>query len=339
MNHYEALQDSDELSVLKAPSAPVLSSTSELSRARAPDDFVDLTADEAMGALERHAKERFCLRSNVTHEFIVVGIDTASAVHLIFEASTEQRATKAVHVPHLGGPVDGPHNGPPPAPWEIHAVPNSLFCNEKRQLEVPHTSTVLDCFDCARRGTVTCKSCTGNGRTRCPHCYGKGTLAQGGRCVYCHGRGNVECTPCRGDGFVQCATCAGNGLVRRYAGLDITWKLNKLERIIGEKGVPERLIRNVSGVTLFQEEDAMLAPIDHIPDASINSAANELMARGSCPPDERLLRQRMMIRAVPVYRVQYRWKDDRLRTAWVYGTERRVYEKDFPTLCTGCTIL
>lgn len=42
-----------------------------------------------------------------------------------------------------GQPVDGPQYGPPPAPWDILCNPTAMFCDEKRLVEVPHTSEVV----------------------------------------------------------------------------------------------------------------------------------------------------------------------------------------------------
>lgn len=49
----------------------------------------------------------------------------------------------SLHVlPSTGGSVDGPINGPPPGPWEIHCNPTQTFHNEVHFLEVPQTSSV-----------------------------------------------------------------------------------------------------------------------------------------------------------------------------------------------------
>lgn len=45
----------------------------------------------------------------------------------------------------LGQPIDGPHNGPAPGPWDIIAQPPTLFQNQKTEIEVPHTASVKVC--------------------------------------------------------------------------------------------------------------------------------------------------------------------------------------------------
>ena len=54
----------------------------------------------------------------------------------------EGRKTKNMHEPYSGGPVDGPHNGPMPAIWDIKVPPNKLFENHKIRKEVPHSSVI-----------------------------------------------------------------------------------------------------------------------------------------------------------------------------------------------------
>lgn len=42
----------------------------------------------------------------------------------------------------LGQPVDGPHNGPAPGPWDIPVPFREVFKNETQFREVPHTAYV-----------------------------------------------------------------------------------------------------------------------------------------------------------------------------------------------------
>ena len=58
------------------------------------------------------------------------------------ETFCEARKTGFKSEPYRGGPVDGPQNGPPPPPWAIHCVANSMFQTHEKRMEVPHTATV-----------------------------------------------------------------------------------------------------------------------------------------------------------------------------------------------------
>jgi len=41
-----------------------------------------------------------------------------------------------------GGPVDGPQNGQPPAPWNIALYANEKFKDDVKRVAVPHTAYV-----------------------------------------------------------------------------------------------------------------------------------------------------------------------------------------------------
>lgn len=73
------------------------------------------------------------------------------------ETFTEARKTGFMHVPYRGGPVDGPENGPPPPPWAIHCLADSMFHTHVKKMEVPHTATVRVCvFEYHSKKHINC---------------------------------------------------------------------------------------------------------------------------------------------------------------------------------------
>lgn len=42
----------------------------------------------------------------------------------------------------IGQPIDGPHYGPPPTPWQVQIYPQQNFKDSTASIEVPHTATV-----------------------------------------------------------------------------------------------------------------------------------------------------------------------------------------------------
>ena len=251
-------------------------------------------------------------------------------------------------------------------PWDIVAAPTTLFQDEHRSLEVPHTSSVVDCDRCHRRGSVACESCTGVGTTVCGNCHGSGTTvvhhhhhsshhnsshssshhsSHGHHhhhdtrqpCHRCGGRGRATCLRCSGSGFVTCSVCSGTGLLRCYIRLDIDWKLYKSERVLDQSCLAPNLIRGAGGTMMFQEEDYVIRPISHLPQAEVNQACNELVAGQKIPHTERLLRQRVHVRCIPIYEVHYTHKGADRRRFWVFGTDRQVFEENYPGCC-ACSI-
>jgi hypothetical protein len=60
----------------------------------------------------------------------------------------------------------------------------------------------------------------------------------------------------------------------------------------------------------------------------VNAAANELIA-GHVFEGQRLHRQKLVVRGIPVHEARYRW-GNATRRFWIYGMERAVHAPDFP---------
>lgn len=43
---------------------------------------------------------------------------------------------------YRGGPVDGPETGAAPPPWAVACDPSTLFKDQVKSIEVPHTSVI-----------------------------------------------------------------------------------------------------------------------------------------------------------------------------------------------------
>ena len=72
----------------------------------------NFTVADALQAMERHAQSKCCLKSGITNELNVLEMRVMSAVHIIFESSTEMRSTVTASVAYTPGTmVDGPNNG------------------------------------------------------------------------------------------------------------------------------------------------------------------------------------------------------------------------------------
>ena len=76
----------------------------------------------------------------------------------------------------LGQIVDGPSNGPAPAPWSIPVQPTKMFHDHHRDIEVPHTAFVKKCHDCSGSGKNRCKKCSGSGKVLQNSCHNRQIL-------------------------------------------------------------------------------------------------------------------------------------------------------------------
>ncbi|KAL8592646.1 hypothetical protein ACOMHN_026576 [Nucella lapillus] len=299
-------------------------------------------------AIINFASENCCYGSAPAKEMTFNTLDPKTALHYTLETFAEARSTGYKTVPYRGGPVDGPQNGQAPPPWAIPCEADSLFRDQTKLIEVPHTSFVTPCHQCHGMGWQQCNRCHGRGQVRCTHCYGSGRRQHSTPeghvnwvdCHYCHG-GMRSCHRCGGDGRVTCGTCDGFGQLRAYIELKVVYTNHVNDYIMEQTDMPDELVREVGGKPIFEQTMPQVWPILAYPVREVNENSQNLvnMHRSSFR-DEKKLMQRQELRAVPVTEVAWTWKDDRNKRMWVYGNEHKVYCPDYPQQCCwGCNIL
>lgn len=303
--------------------------------------------EEAREALLGFVAEHCCYGKGAATELKFTDLHHSSAFHYTLETFGEGRSTSWAFEPYNGQPIDGSMNGPAPGPWDIQVAPPQLFANQKSEIEVPHTASVKPCHNCMAMGRVRCHRCYGRGRVRCTTCGGRGhrTVYRNGeheheRCTWCHGDGRRRCMTCHGFGMVTCACCQGHCNLKCYIKLTIMWTNHLQDHIVERTALPDHLVRSVSGQVAFEEQQRRVWPINHFPDAEINTASQRLVNQhASAFPSEKLLMQRHRVRIIPVTQALYKWKNQDL-DFFVYGFEKRVYAPTYPQqCCCGCSVL
>lgn len=311
-------------------------------------DLANLDEEACRAAMIQHVSEHCCYGSKPAKEMQVSKTKGITALHYTLETFGEGRTTKPKRVPYMGGPVDGPENGPPPPPWAIPCQPNQMFTTHVIKIDVPHTSVVLPCNHCKQRGWNECWRCHMRGKLRCNTCDGRGWNhghdPHGNpvhdHCNWCHGTGWRSCNTCGGDGRITCKECEGYRMLRCFIQLKVAFTNHQDDFILEGTDMPDELIRTVGGTVVFQDQQQQVWPITSYPVPEINNNSQRLVAshRGQWP-SERILNQRQTLRGVPVTEVAYTWDDVSTRY-WVYGNERRVYAPDYPQqCCCGCSVL
>ncbi|XP_067935197.1 protein SSUH2 homolog [Watersipora subatra] len=307
----------------------------------------NITAEEARAALLSYVAENCCYGKGAAEQMEMKDINPSNAFHYTLETFCEGRTTARTEIPYLGDAVDGPFNGPPPMPWDITCAPTQQFSDQVYKLPVPHTAEVRMCGMCLGGGFVRCNRCHGVGRDTCSHCSGRGHTVHyrdgehhHEHCHRCHGTGRDTCGRCHGNGRVPCPHCKGQGRVKAFIEMTITFKNYVTDYILEETAMPDELIRDVSGVEVFNQSMPQLWPITTFPVRQVNDNSVRLVeAAKRAHPTERQLQQRQILRAVPVTEVDYKFKD-RASKFWVYGMQRKVHAPDYPQqCCCGCTIL
>ncbi|XP_035205370.1 protein SSUH2 homolog, partial [Stegodyphus dumicola] len=182
-----------------------------------------LSVEEIREAAIQFASENCCYGSGVVRDMQITEIVMISAFHYKLETFAEKRESAWRFVPYNGQSIDGPMNGPAPAPWDVVALPPKEFSDSKAKIEVPHTAFVKPCHTCVGNGRVRCETCHGNGRRQCTWCKGRGRREQNDICTSCNGTGFDRCFHCSGSGQVKCKTCNSKGNLKGYVELTVTW--------------------------------------------------------------------------------------------------------------------
>ncbi|KAK3585813.1 hypothetical protein CHS0354_038330 [Potamilus streckersoni] len=315
-----------------------------------PMEFTDIAQLDAQGckaAMLQYVSENCCYGSKPAKEMTITNHKGITALHYILETFGESRSTGYKTEPYKGGFVDGPENGPPPPPWAIPCQPDSMFKDDTKKIEVPHTASVKPCHSCHARGWDLCWRCHGWGQVICTQCDGRGfkhiTDPQGNPTTVvcsCGGDGKERCTTCGGDGRITCDTCKGYAQLKCFIQLKVKYDNHKDDHILERSDLPDELVRQVGGKLIFEQVLPMVPPIVAYPVKEINDNSIRLVNkhRGAWP-NERCLSQRQTLRGVPVTEVNYTWENVNSRF-WVYGFERKVYCPDYPQqCCCGCSVL
>lgn len=300
-----------------------------------------ITEQAARDALLDYCSHHCCYGKGAAMNMTVANMASSSAFHYVLESFGEARSTAWSFAPYLGGPVDGPMNGPAPLPWDIMIYASQKFQNETKHIEVPHTSSVKQCHKCVGLGRLRCHHCMGRGRSHCTcHC-GYTTIGTERRmCSFCHGSGYRVCMTCHGHGHVRCKVCNACGQLKWFILLSVVWVNHTDDFILERTALPNENIRSATGKTAFEEEQPWVFPVNHCPEPSVNQASAELVNKHRTQLNsERILMQRHRIRIVPVTEVSCLWKEKAF-TFFVYGLENQVYTSKYPQdCCCGCSLL
>ncbi|XP_028399524.1 protein SSUH2 homolog isoform X2 [Dendronephthya gigantea] len=330
-----------------APPPPTAPPMPEQSR---PDEeFVSgaaITSEEAQEAMENFVASQCCYGSSPAKEMVIQDITPTSAYHYKLTTFTESRQTAWQYEPFTGQVVDGPHNGPAPGPWNINVQPSKMFSPTSTKVEVPHTASVKQCHECYGGGYKQCKTCLGRGWSKCNTCNGHGhvkdNFGEEKQCTFCSGAGEGRCSPCNGGGRIKCEVCQGHSRLKTFIQLTVTWKNHDSEKTIERtQGGPKEKVKDATGLQIFHQQLPRVWPITTFFDNEINSASQQFVNEHATSwPQERILMQNHILRAIPVAEVSYVWKGDSYRF-WVYGKEpRQVFAPDYPQqCCCGCVIL
>ncbi|XP_061187104.1 protein SSUH2 homolog [Saccostrea echinata] len=311
------------------------------------EDIDNLDQAACRQAMIDYTAENCCYDSIAVKEMTITRHNGLTAYHYTLETFTESRQTECKREPHRGGRVDGPENGPSPSPWDVLCNAEKIFHNQEKKIKIPHTEYVRPCNDCMGLGYIQCSECRGSGTKDCScrkwshnrECDRLLGSNERNTCHSCQG-GILKCDKCSSKGKATCTKCAGSGNMKTFTELTVKFTNHVSDYVFERSDMPNHLVKEVTGKVVFEQDLDQVFPLTSYPIPEINNNSIRIVNEHKRAfPNERIIRQRQRLLAVPVTEVHFTWKDTRSRY-WIYGMERKVYAPDFPhQCCCGCTVL
>jgi hypothetical protein len=160
-------------------------------------------------------------------------------------------------------------------------------------------------------------------------------------CWGCGGSGRVPCGACSSSGTVTCDACAGHRSLLHYEELHIRWITRTSSEQVESAALPDELLGAAQGAVILQEEEGRIeqsqgagcggpyrgAAVRVSPE--VETVANRLIADHTLAAGDKVRRQRLVVRAIPVYEARYRFGREE-RMFWIYGAERNVHAPRYP---------
>jgi hypothetical protein len=270
-------------------------------------------------ALDRHASQEMSFGGHVLHQ-----VEPTSAQHsrvwsaqldTLFEERYLRRVVRAApsdapeRTPTLTGTVD---------PWSLEL---------DLALELADTSTEVDIAGTEQ--TKTCTVCSGESKTRCPECGGEGTLGYRRPCLSCHGTGLSTCDACGGQGrLVELQVVE---VLRRHDAQTLVDRGAPVPAEVMAQATRDELLHlDIPRMDVATYDATTGAYRGRGPsDPEFEGQVRDLVAGKEATPPARIVRQRLVVRYVPVVEVEYDWRGDPGKL-WLVGTEERVFGRDMP---------
>lgn len=206
---------------------------------------------------------------------------------------------------------------PGPDPWSVPLQhPEGLPLGSTVRTRLAGMKVHKDCGLCSRMGETQCLTCSGDGQVQ-------------------HGDRRSRCGTCNGRGQVKCDSCSGSGGVM---GTPTVWsaiELHREVRVIEAGELPLDLFLALQNTTadsvlVHTQEDERIDGLRrsqgyrddamHGPEARLHTVVGALAAAPGVEPGDRIVRQRLEVRQVPVFQVQLAVGEP----VFVYGDPPRI---------------
>ena len=280
----------------------------------------DTTRRRIAAALERHARKSMRFGGDVLKQIEVTSTRRVRVWSAHLDTLVEDRAMRLVT---RSAPADAEERAPARRdsldPWQVAFSGAPPLQDALIENDVPDSGHVKVCGYCQGEKNVTCPACGGAGS-----------------------RGNKSpCTTCAGTGLATCDACEGTGKIVELYAVEVRRTLDARAHVDRETTVPH------DALTMATRDEVVHLDVPRIDVATFDAATSAYRGRGptadpsfddavrgllaSAVPEVplQIVRQRLVVRHVPVVEVDYDWRGDDGKL-WLVGSEEHVFGSDMP---------
>ncbi len=271
-------------------------------------------------ALQRHARHEMQWGGDVVHQIA----PTSFEVHRVWNAQLdtleeERYSRRATRAADPNAEEGAPTREDLPDPWSLEVELPPEFEDGTHEVDIPGTEHVK-----------TCPLCHGETTVRCPECGGEGLHGYRRTCLTCRGTGHAKCDACEARGrLTELRVVAVLRRHHRHQHADPATPVPA--EALSQASRDELLHLDVPQITIEMYEATTAAYRDRGPsaDPSFEEALRAMIAAARVQEPSRAVRQRLVVRHIPVLEAHYDWRGDPGRF-WLVGSEERVFGEDMP---------
>ena len=278
------------------------------------------TRARLVAALRRHARHEMRWGGDVVRQIDPTAVEHLRVWSAQLDTVAEERVVRRVVRPVSDQAQESPaQRAGVPDVWAIEAeIPLELE-NGTHEVDIAGTEHIK-----------TCMLCHGETKVRCPECGGEGRNGYRRTCLTCRGTGLAPCDGCERQGRVvelHVLEVLRRHEVQRHADRDTPVPTEALAQATRDELLHLDLPR--LDTTVFDASTAAYRGRGPSADPEFDRAVREMIASVRVDEPARIVRQRLIVRHLPVIEVSYDWRGDP-GTFWVVGTEEHVWGDQMP---------
>ena len=284
-----------------------------------------MTVDEStrtrlLAALERHARHEMRWGGDVVHQIQPTSVQHLRVWSAQLDTLVEERYLRRVTRSAAPDAVEHPATTTVELdPWSLEVEVPQDFQDGTHEVDVAGTEHVK-----------TCPLCHGETKVRCPECGGEGM----------HGY-RRPCLTCRGTALAKCDACEGQGRLVELRVVEVLRRHDARRHVDRETSVPAEALEKATrdellhldvpriDVAIYAATTAAYRGRGPSADPEFDEAVRGMIVAAEVSAPARVVRQRLIVRHVPVAQVDYDWRGDPGKL-WLVGTEERVFGEDMP---------